>query len=64
MQETKAQEYADELVVLAVNSGEDEKTVKQFADENECTFLIAPDTDLKIGSLYPGVMQGIPIRCS
>lgn len=55
-----SEEYPDDLVVLAVNSGEDEKTVKQFTDKNGYTFPIALDTELKIGNLYPGVMQGIP----
>lgn len=55
-----SEEYPDDLVVLAVNSGEDEKTVKQFTDKNGYTFPVALDTELKIGNLYPGVMQGIP----
>lgn len=55
-----SEEYPDDLVVLAVNSGEDEKTVKQFTDKNGYTFPIALDIELKIGNLYPGVMQGIP----
>lgn len=55
-----SEEYPQELVVLAVNCGEDEATVKKFLEKNDYTFPIALDEENEIQSLYPGVLEGIP----
>lgn len=49
-----AQDYADELVVIGVNSGEREQTVIDFVEENGYSYLFAADEDYYIsGMLYP-----------
>ena len=45
--------YGDRLALLAVNSGEDEQTVKDFLNENGYTFPAAADPDWAVGLLYP-----------
>ena len=56
--EKLAEEYQDEVVVLAVNCLEDEETVNQFLEENGYTFAIAYDVDGSINAKYP--TSGIP----
>ena len=56
--EKLAEEYQDEVVVLAVNCLEDEETVNQFIEENGYTFSIAYDVDGSINAKYP--TSGIP----
>jgi len=53
-QETKD----SDLVMLAVNVGEDKKTVQDFITENNYNFTILLDTDGKISQLYQ--VSGIP----
>lgn len=50
-----SEEYPDELVILAVNCGEDEKTVRRFAEDNGYTFPIVLDADGVIQALFGGV---------
>lgn len=50
--------YGDQLSLLAVNSREDEQTVRDFLDEHGYTFPVALDPDLAVGELYP--TEGIP----
>ncbi len=54
-----AQDYAENLVVIGVNCGEDEQTVADFVAENGYSYLFAADPEYYIsGMLYPS--QGIP----
>lgn len=53
-----SQDYADELVVLAIDCGEDEATVQDFLEKNEYSFLVGMDEDYEIQRLYP--TNGIP----
>lgn len=54
-----AKDYADRLVVIGVNCGEDEQTVADFVSENGYTYNFAADPEYYIsGSLYPS--RGIP----
>lgn len=49
-----AKDYADDLVVIGVNSGEPLEAVKAFIEKNGYTYPIALDTDYRIsGELYP-----------
>ena len=49
-----AKDYAEELVVIGVNCGEDEQTVADFVVENSYSYLFAADTGYYIsGMLYP-----------
>lgn len=50
------QDYADKLVILAVNSGENEKTVKSFLEENGYTFAVHLDESYR----WSGFLTGIP----
>lgn len=50
--------YGDDLVLLAVNCGEDEATVTGFLEKNGYTFPVALDTEYEISQLYP--TDGIP----
>ena len=50
--------YGEDLVLLAVNGGEDEETVKAFLEENGYTFPVALDPDYAVSDLYP--TDGIP----
>ncbi len=50
-----SEEYPDELVVLAVNCGEDQKTVQQFVEDNGYTFPVVLDTDYAIQDMFGGV---------
>lgn len=50
--------YGDKLSLLAVNSREDDQTVRDFLDEHGYTFPVALDPDLAVGELYP--TDGIP----
>ena len=45
--------YGEDLVLLAVNSGEDEGTVKAFLEENGYTFPVALDPRYEVALLYP-----------
>lgn len=54
-----AKDYSDQLVVIGINCGENEQTVRSFVTENGYTYNFAADTDYYIsGVLYPS--QGIP----
>ncbi|MGI6451028.1 MAG: TlpA family protein disulfide reductase [Desulfitobacteriia bacterium] len=47
------QEYEEQdLVVLTVNTGEDQDTVKKFIEENGYTFQVLLDSDLTVARLY------------
>lgn len=49
-----AQDYADDLVVIGVNCGEDEDTIREFVSENGYSYLFAADEDYTVsGLLYP-----------
>ncbi len=50
-----SEEYPDELVILAVNCGEDQKTVQQFVEDNGYTFPVVLDTDYAIQDMFGGV---------
>lgn len=53
------EKYGDNLVIVAVNSGEDQKTVDDFLNKNDyTTFHVLLDTDYAISNLYP--TDGIP----
>ena len=52
------EKYGDDLVLVAVNSGEDADTVKDFLDKNGYTFNVLLDPDYEISDLYP--TDGIP----
>ena len=56
--EKLAEEYKEEVAVLAVNCMEDEGTVNQFIKENGYTFPIAYDEKGTINEKYP--TDGIP----
>ena len=45
--------YGEDLVLLAVNSGEDEGTLKAFLEENGYTFPVALDPRYEVALLYP-----------
>ena len=45
--------YGEDLVLLAVSSGEDEETVKSFLEKNGYTFRVGLDLDYTVFSLYP-----------
>ncbi len=53
-QETKE----SDLVIIAVNVGEDKKTVQDFMDANSYNFTVLLDTDGKVSQLYQ--VSGIP----
>lgn len=54
-----AEDYEDELVVIGVNCGEQEKKVADFVEKNGFGYLFAADPDYMIsGMLYP--TQTIP----
>lgn len=54
-----AKNYADELVVIGVNCGEDKQTVIDFVRKNGYSYNFAADSDYYIsGMLYPS--RGIP----
>lgn len=48
----------DNFVILAVNIGEDQKTVEKFIEENEYELPILLDKDMKISKAYK--VRGIP----
>ena len=50
--------YGEDLVLLAVNSGETQETVQAFLEENGYTFPVALDPDYTVSDLYP--TDGIP----
>ena len=50
--------YGEDLVLLAVNSGEDEGTVTSFLEKNGYTFPVARDPEYAVAMLYP--TDGIP----
>lgn len=50
--------YGEDLVLLAVNCGEDEETVTAFLEKNNYTFPVALDPKYEISNLYP--TDGIP----
>lgn len=52
------EQYGEDLVLLAVNSGENKKVVTQFLLDNGYTFPVALDADYAVSSLYPS--DGIP----
>lgn len=45
--------YGEDLVLLAVNSGEDEGTVTSFLEKNGYTFPVALDPEYAVAMLYP-----------
>ncbi len=55
-----AEEYPDELAVLAVNCGETQDTVEKFNESNEYTFPIILDTDGAIQAMFGG-LTSIPV---
>ena len=56
--ERLAEEYKDEVVVIAVNCMEDENTVSDFIKDNGYTFPVAFDVKGEICEKYPS--DGIP----
>ena len=52
------EQYGDDLVLLAVNSGESKAIVTKFLLNNGYTFPVALDTDYAVSSVYPS--DGIP----
>lgn len=50
-----ADEYPDELVILAVNCSEDKGTVQKFIKNNGYTFPIVLDTDGAIQFMFGGI---------
>ena len=52
------EKYGDDLVLVAVNCGENKKTVKDFLDSNDYSFNAVLDPDYAISDLYP--TDGIP----
>lgn len=50
--------YGDKIALLAVNCGEDGKTVRRFLETNGYTFPVALDPEGEISALYP--TDGIP----
>ena len=50
--------YGEDLVLVAVNSGEDEETVTSFLEENGYTFPVVLDPEYAVAMLYP--TDGIP----
>lgn len=56
--EKLAEEYKDEVAVLAVNCMEDQKTVEKFIKKNGYTFSVAFDEEGSICDKYPS--DGIP----
>lgn len=56
--EKLAEEYKEDVAILAVNCQEDTKTVDKFIEENGYTFPIAYDVEGMIGAKYP--TTGIP----
>lgn len=55
-----AEEYPDELIILAVNCGEDQATVQTFAEDNGYTFPIVMDTEGVIQAMFGGITS-IPV---
>ncbi len=55
-----AEEYPDELVILAVNCGEDQATVEKFVQDNEYTFPVVVDEDGAVQSVF-GEINSIPL---
>lgn len=47
------EDFGDQIEILAVNSGDDAETVKDFAEKNGYTFPIALDETYEISMLYP-----------
>lgn len=54
------EEYSEELVILAVNCGEDEKTVQKFVQDNGYAFPVILDEQGEIQSLFGGITS-IPL---
>ena len=52
------EKYGNELVLAAVNCGEDADTVSEFLNNNGYTFNVLLDTEYDISNLYP--TDGIP----
>lgn len=55
-----AEEYPDDLVILAVNCSEDQSTVDKFIRENNYTFPIVMDEEGYIQSMFGGITS-IPL---
>lgn len=55
-----AEEYPNELVILAVNCSEDKDTVQKFTEDNGYTFPIVLDTDGAIQEIFGGITS-IPV---
>ena len=53
--------YGEDLVLLAVNSGEDEGTVTSFLEKNGYTFPVVLDPEYAVAMLYP--IDAIPYTC-
>ncbi|MDO4522901.1 MAG: TlpA disulfide reductase family protein [Eubacteriales bacterium] len=58
--EQLAQEYSEELVILAVNCAEDQGTVSQFIEKNGYTFPVVMDNEEKIQAVFGGI-SSIPV---
>ncbi len=50
-----AEEYPEELVILAVNCSEDQAIVQKFVEDNSYTFPIALDVDGEIQAIFGGI---------
>lgn len=50
--------YGEDLVLVAVNAGEDEETVLSFLEETGYTFPVVLDPENAVSALYPS--DGIP----
>ncbi len=55
-----AEEYPQELVILAVNCGEDQDTVQKFIEGKGYTFPVALDTDGAVQAAFGGI-SSIPV---
>lgn len=55
-----ADEYPDELVILAVNCSEDQGTVQKFIQSKGYTFPVVLDTDSAIQAMFGGITS-IPL---
>lgn len=54
-----SKDYADELVVIAINMGESVEKTKKFVEENGYTFNFATDTDFSTYYTFP--ISSIPV---
>jgi len=55
-----AEEYPDDLMILAVNCGESRETVQKFMEDNSYTFPVVTDEEGDIQALFGGITS-IPL---